>query len=62
MSTPIVTFRAADFTDRHRSINWDALLLYLEISLPLLAVTIAFWYLFYRREDKKAERAKDGED
>ena len=56
MSTPIVTFKDADFTHKDRNINLHALSLYLAISLPLLGLTIFGWWLFYRREGKKAKK------
>lgn len=53
MSTPVVTFEPADFSRGHRHIDWDALRLFLSVSLPLLAFTVAMWWGFKQIEGRK---------
>jgi magnesium-transporting ATPase (P-type) len=52
MSTPIV-----HYPDDQRIVNRDALILFLAISLPLLAITIITWYALYHWHRHKARRA-----
>lgn len=53
MSTPVVTFEPADFSNASRQINLAALSLFVEISVPLLLFTVAVWWVFKRRIDNK---------
>lgn len=57
MSTPII-----DYPNDRRSLNIDALYLFLTISLPLLAVTLTIWcvvYQYNKRSGAKREQATE---
>lgn len=62
MSTPIVTFRSADFSKEHRHVDLDALGLFSAMSIPLLLFTVAVWWVFKWREGRKDGNSDDYTD
>ncbi len=59
MSTDIVRFHKTDTGQSEKTFHPEALYLFLEISLPLIIVTVSSWYGFYRwvtwKEKRKLE-------
>lgn len=51
-----MTFKDADFTTSDRNINLHAIALFLEVSLPLLALTMVLWYIAYKWEGRKEKK------
>ena len=62
MSTDIIRFPKADAGPFESLFSRGALGLYLLISLPLVLLTLAGWYIFYRWEIGQGEQPENTND
>lgn len=62
MSPPIVNFPSNNSGFSYRNIGFGALEFIIAISLPLMCLTFAAWYIVHWREKRKEKRKREDEE